>query len=65
MTTAPRKDADDAHGQLLIDLQDAATVVLDPHHGFTVPKGVVRRTRAPRRTSIVMIEASGVVPTGD
>jgi mannose-6-phosphate isomerase-like protein (cupin superfamily) len=52
-------------GQLLIDLQDAETVVLDPHHGFTVPKGVVHRTRAPRRTSIVMIEASGVAPTGD
>ncbi|MDQ2894234.1 MAG: cupin domain-containing protein [Actinomycetota bacterium] len=52
-------------GQLLIDLQDAATVVLDPHHAFTVPKGTVHRTRARPRTSIVMVEASGVVPTGD
>jgi mannose-6-phosphate isomerase-like protein (cupin superfamily) len=52
-------------GQLLIDFQDDETVVLDPHHGFTVPRGVVHRTRAPRRTSIVMVEASGVVPTGD
>ena len=52
-------------GQLLIDLQDDETVVLEPHHGFTVPKGTIHRTRAPRRTSIVMVEASGVVPTGD
>jgi mannose-6-phosphate isomerase-like protein (cupin superfamily) len=53
------------HGQLLIDLKDRDTVILDPHQAFTVPKGVVHRTRAPRRTSILMVEAAGVVPTGD
>jgi mannose-6-phosphate isomerase-like protein (cupin superfamily) len=52
-------------GQLLIDIEDADTVTLDPQQGFTVPKGVVHRTRAPIRTSIVMIEAANVVPTGD
>jgi mannose-6-phosphate isomerase-like protein (cupin superfamily) len=52
-------------GQLLIDIEDGATVTLDRHAAFTVPKGVVHRTRAPRRTSIVMVEAAGVVPTGD
>src|SRR3954453_2880894 len=36
-------------GQLLIDLEDEDTVVLDPHQGFTVPRGVEHRTRAPRR----------------
>jgi len=52
-------------GQLLIDLEDRASVTLDPHQGFTIPKGVVHRTRASRRTSILMVEAASVVPTGD
>jgi len=52
-------------GQLLIDLEDRETVMLDPHQGYTVPKGVVHRTRAPERTAILMVEAAGVVPTGD
>jgi mannose-6-phosphate isomerase-like protein (cupin superfamily) len=52
-------------GQLLIDLRDRETVVLDPHQGYTVPKGVEHRTRAPIRTAILMVEATGVQPTGD
>ena len=54
-------------GQLLIDLRDDGerTVTLDPRQGFTVPRGVVHRTRAPVRTSILMVEAAGVAPTGD
>ena len=52
-------------GQLLIDLEDRDTVALDPHQGYTVPRGVMHRTRAPRRTAILMVEAAGVVPTGD
>ena len=51
-------------GELLIDLEDR-TVTLGPHQAFAVPRGVVHRTRAPRRTSILMVEAAGVVPTGD
>jgi mannose-6-phosphate isomerase-like protein (cupin superfamily) len=52
-------------GELLIDFEDRDTVVLKPHQGFTVPRTVVHRTRAPVRTSIVMVEAAGVSPTGD
>jgi mannose-6-phosphate isomerase-like protein (cupin superfamily) len=52
-------------GELLIDLEDRDTVRLGRHHGYTVPRGVVHRTRAPRRTAILMVEAAGVVPTGD
>jgi mannose-6-phosphate isomerase-like protein (cupin superfamily) len=52
-------------GQLLIDLEDRDSVVLDPHQGYTVPRGVVHRTRAPTRTAILMVEAAGVIPTGD
>jgi mannose-6-phosphate isomerase-like protein (cupin superfamily) len=52
-------------GTLLIDFEDRETVTLNPHQGYTVPKGVVHRTRAPERTAILMVEPAGVVPTGD
>ncbi len=52
-------------GELHIDVQDRETVVLEPHQGFTVPRGVEHRTRAPVRTAILMVEAASVVPTGD
>ena len=51
-------------GRLLIDLE-GKTVALDPHQGFTVPKGVVHRTRAPERTTVLMVEQASVKPTGD
>ena len=53
-------------GQLLIDLEGRDTVTLEPRQGYTVSKGIVHRTRAPRgRTTILMVEAAGVSPTGD
>ena len=52
-------------GRLLIDLDEETTVTLDAQQGFTVPRGVLHRTRAPQRTTIIMIEAAGVQPTGD
>jgi mannose-6-phosphate isomerase-like protein (cupin superfamily) len=51
-------------GQLLIDLEDR-TIALDPRHGFVVPKGVMHRTRAPRRTVVLMVENAGIIPTGN
>jgi len=65
-----KHDADDEfflvlEGQLLIDLQDRDTIVLEPHQGYTVPRGVVHRTRAPQRTAVLMVEPAGVIPTGD
>ena len=51
-------------GKLLVDLENE-TVELEPQQGFTVPRGVVHRTRAPDRTVILMIEGAGVRPTGD
>jgi len=50
-------------GKFLIDLE-GRTVELGPRQGFVVPRGVVHRTRAPLRTSILMVEAAGVQPTG-
>ena len=51
-------------GEFLIDYDDV-TVALKPHQGFTVPKGVRHRTRAPVRSAVIMIEGSTVMPTGD
>ncbi len=51
-------------GRFEIDL-DGRTVELGPRQGFSVPKGVMHRTRAPERTVILMIEGAGIKPTGD
>jgi len=51
-------------GNFIVDLEDRS-VILGPLHGFTVPRGVVHRTRAPERCVILMIENAGIVPTGD
>lgn len=51
-------------GKLLVDLEDR-TIELLPRQGVVVPKGVVHRTRAPIRTSILMVENRGIIPTGD
>jgi mannose-6-phosphate isomerase-like protein (cupin superfamily) len=52
-------------GELLLDIEGAGTVKLGKHLGYTVPRGVVHRTRAPGRTVILMVEAATVTPTGD
>ena len=52
-------------GELVIEVEDADTVRLGPHQGYTVPKGVSHKTSAPVRTVIVMVEPAEVVPTGD
>jgi mannose-6-phosphate isomerase-like protein (cupin superfamily) len=51
-------------GELLIDLEDR-TVELTPWQGFVVPKGTTHRTRAMRRSVILMVENAGIIPTGD
>ncbi|MBV9227080.1 MAG: cupin domain-containing protein [Acidobacteriaceae bacterium] len=51
-------------GELLIDLTDR-TVKLSPRQGFVVPKGMMHRTRAMDRTTILMVENDGIVPTGN
>ncbi|MBV8895353.1 MAG: cupin domain-containing protein [Acidobacteriaceae bacterium] len=51
-------------GKLLIDLEDRV-IELSPRQGFVVPKGIVHRTRAPERTTILMVENHGIIPTGN
>jgi quercetin dioxygenase-like cupin family protein len=55
-------------GELLIDIEgglEDRTVALKPGQGFVVPKTVVHRTRAPKRTTILMVENAGIIPTGN
>lgn len=51
-------------GKLLLDLEEE-TVELGPQQGWTVPRGVVHRTRAVVKTVCLMIERTGVKPRGD
>ena len=51
-------------GSLLIDLEGRA-VELAPRQGFVVPKGVMHRTRAQQRTVVLMVEKTGIIPTGN
>ena len=52
-------------GQLFVDIEGRDPVVLDARQAVMVPRGVVHRTRAPKRTVVLMIEAASIVPTGD
>jgi mannose-6-phosphate isomerase-like protein (cupin superfamily) len=51
-------------GHFLIDLEDGV-VDLRPGQAFVVHKGLLHRPRAPEKTVILMVEAAGIVPTGD
>jgi mannose-6-phosphate isomerase-like protein (cupin superfamily) len=50
-------------GRLLIDLEDRG-IDLTPGKAVVIPKGVMHRPRAPERTVILMVERTGIVPTG-
>jgi mannose-6-phosphate isomerase-like protein (cupin superfamily) len=50
-------------GRLLIDLEDHI-IDLGPRQGVVIPKGVMHRPRAPQRTVMLMVETSGIIPTG-
>jgi len=51
-------------GKFLIDLE-GRTIELLPNQGFVVPKGVVHRTRAPQKATVLMVENATVIPTGN
>lgn len=50
-------------GKLLVDLE-GLTIELAERQGTVVPKGTLHRTRAPRRSVILMVENAGIIPTG-
>ncbi len=51
-------------GKFIIDLEEKS-VELGPQQGFTVPRGVVHRTRALEKSVVLMVETAEIVPTGD
>lgn len=51
-------------GQLLIDLENQ-TIELNPNQGVTISKSVMHRPRAQKRTVMLMVETSAILPTGD
>lgn len=51
-------------GLLFIDLEEKL-VEVKPMQGFMIPKGVLHKTRALTRTSILLIEDYTIRPTGD
>lgn len=51
-------------GQLLIDLENS-TIELNPNQGVTITKGVMHRPRALKKTVMLMVETSAIVPTGN
>lgn len=52
-------------GKLIIDIEGRDSVDLHSHQGYVVPKGVLHRTRAPEKTTVLMIETAAIIPTGD
>lgn len=51
-------------GEIYIDLEEE-TVRLKAGQGYTVTRGVLHRTRADRRATVLMVEADTVNPRGD
>lgn len=51
-------------GQLLVDLENE-TIELNPQQGITISRGVMHRTRALKKTVMLMVETSAILPTGD
>ena len=52
-------------GALEIDVEGHETIALLPSQGVTIPKGLMHRPRAAKRTVIIMVEPATVAPTGD
>jgi mannose-6-phosphate isomerase-like protein (cupin superfamily) len=52
-------------GEIFLDVEGSEPVHLRTHQGFTVPKGVIHRPRSPKRSTVLMVEKLGIVPTGD
>ena len=51
-------------GTLFVDLEDRI-IELNAGQGVTVSKGVVHRTRAPKKTVMLMVENKEIIPTGN
>ncbi len=52
-------------GKLYMDAEGREPVLLQRNQGFTVPKGTMHRPRSPDKSVVLMVERTGIVPTGD
>jgi mannose-6-phosphate isomerase-like protein (cupin superfamily) len=52
-------------GEIWLDVEGRDPVRLGVHEGLTVPRTVMHRPRSPQRSAVLMVESSGIVPTGD
>lgn len=51
-------------GELYIDIE-SRTIELKKNQGVTISKGMMHRPRAPKKVVMLMVESSGIKPTGD
>ena len=51
-------------GELVVELEGRAPVVVGPSQGVTVPRGTVHRTRSNGRTAVLVVESAALDPTG-
>jgi len=52
-------------GRLEIEIEGRDPIVLLPQQGVMVPRGVRHRPLAPDGATVLMVESSSIVPTGD
>ena len=52
-------------GGLEIEVEDREPFMLGPQQGVTIPRGVMHRPVARKRTVVLMVEPATVQPTGD
>lgn len=52
-------------GRLFIDVEGDRTFELGPRQGVVIPKNTMHRPRAPERTVMLMVENTGIIPTGN
>ena len=52
-------------GRLEIEIEGQESIVLGPQQCVMVPRGVRHRPLAPDGATVLMVEASTIVPTGD
>ena len=52
-------------GKLIIEIEGSDSVELYEQQGCVVPKGVIHKPSAPTKTTVLMVETAGIIPTGN
>jgi len=52
-------------GKLIIEIEGADPVELSEQQGYVVPKGKMHKPSAPDKTTVLMMEIAGIVPTSN